>query len=163
MRVRHAIAVPKYQQHDTGWRDDDMPPRACPIFPKGRPVRAGWEWRSAKAVAGLHEFVLVALVNVRRGDWKAMLISNTESGYSLIARYEYHASHPGQHVHSDCARSGIEVGATGMSGLTRVPSLKSRHRRTATFTPSTFWRSARKIFRIHDDLGPLYRSLHGRA
>ena len=159
MRVRHLLERPKVQRTDSGWRSDDMPPRACPIFAKGRPSRAGWQWRSVKAEADGEEYYLVALANTRRGDWKSMLIRKGTAGASVVARFEYHSSHPGQHLHSDCARSGIEIGAVGLDNLARFPDAKSRHRRTAALTASTFWQEARRIFRIHDDLGPLYSTL----
>lgn len=157
MRVRHLAKTPKVQIADTGWRIDDMPPRACPIYSKSRPTRAGWQWRSAKAEADGQEFTLVALANISRGDLKAILITKTGSGHSVVSRYEFHTSHPGLHAHAHCGRSGIEDGATGMDGLARIPRLGARHNRVAALSLSTFWVEARRFFRIHDDLGPLFK------
>lgn len=159
MRVRHLIADRKIQSADTGWRTDDMPPRACPIYAKTRPIRAGWQWRSAPAESGTRKYLLVALANVNRGNWQSFLMLEVHGAWSVVARFEYHASHPGSHLHSHCGRSGIEVGATGLDHLARAPAIGARHRRTAAYTPSTFWQAARTIFRIHDDLGPLYNRL----
>lgn len=156
MRVRHLARLPKTQAADTGWRSDDMPPRACPINPKSRPSRAGWQWRSAKAKAEGNDFVLVALANVNRGDFKAMLIVQTATGHSVIGRFEYHASHPGLHVHAHCDRGGLEDGATGMDSLVRIPPARAHHNRIAALTLSTFWKEARRFFRVNDDLGPLF-------
>lgn len=158
MRVRHLIKLPKVQTTDTAWRDDDMPPRACPIFSKSRPTRAGWRWRSARAKADGHEFVLVALTNVRRGDLKATLMIQTPAGYSVVGRYEFHASHPGLHIHAHCGRGGIENGASGMDDLARIPRADRRHNHVAALSVSTFWEEARRFFRINDDLGPLFAS-----
>jgi len=158
MRVRQLVRSQKVQKADTGWRADDMAPRWCPIYPKTRPNRAGWQWRSARVLGGGDEFILVALVNPGRGDWKAVLMVKTMNGYSVVGRFEYHSSHPGQHFHSDCQRAGIEEGPTGMALPGRFPPAGSRHRRTAAFTPSSFWKAAREFFRIQDDFGPLYSS-----
>lgn len=136
-----------------------MPPRACPIYSKTRPMRGGWQWRSATAESDDRTYTLVAMTNVNRGNWQAFLLVDAAGESSVVARFEFHASHPGVHLHSHCGRSGIEVGASGLDKLARAPRVGQRHRRTAAFAPSTFWQAARDIFRIHDDLGPLYNSL----
>jgi hypothetical protein len=156
MRVRHLVAEVKLQQSDTDWRTDDMPPRACPIYPKGRPTRAGWQWRSIKASGILRQYTLVALVNPNRGDWKATLIVATSTGHSVVARFEYHSSHPGRHVHSHCSRSGLEDGPTGMDGLLTIPPHSNAAKAGGAFTAATFWSAARAFFRIQDNLGPLF-------
>lgn len=159
MRVRHLISDRKIQSADTGWRADDMPPRACPIYTKTRPIRAGWQWRSASAESSSRKYLLIALVNANRGNWQSFLLIEVFGAWSVVARFEFHASHPGVHIHSHCGRSGVEVGATGLDQLARAPAIGSKHRRVAAFTPATFWQAARSIFRIHDDLGPLYNSI----
>jgi hypothetical protein len=156
MRVRNLIAEKKVQKSDSGWRSDDMPPRACPLFPKGRPSRAGWQWRSAKATSLHREYILVSLVNPGRSDWKATLIVATSTGHSVVARFEHHSSQPGRHVHSDCTRSGLEDGATGMDGLDPIPPHKPNSKNAIGYTAPTFWAAARAFFRIKDDLGPLF-------
>lgn len=159
MRVRHLISDPKLQSSDTDWRWDDLPPRHCPIYSKTRPTRAGWQWRSITAQSASKSYMLVALINPNRGNWQSFLLVDAAGEYSVVARFEYHASHPGQHVHSHCGRSGLEVGATSLDKLERAPAIGERHRRIDALTPGTFWKSARAIFRIRDDAGPLYSGL----
>ncbi len=158
MRVRHLAKTKKVQIADTGWRSDDMPPRACPIFTKSRPSRAGWQWRSAKAEGSDREFILVALANINRGDLKAMMIVKTGSGHAVVGRFEFHSSHPGLHAHAHCERGGIEPGATGLDKLIRIPRAGAKHNRVAALSLSTFWAEARRFFRVYDDLGPLFSS-----
>lgn len=93
---------------------------------------------------------------MRRGDFKSILMEETASGVSVIARFEYHSSHPGLHVHAHCERGGIEIGPTGMSDLARIPPIGKKHRRVAAFTLSTFWEEARRFYGIMDDNGPLF-------
>jgi len=157
VRVRRATGKSKLQITDTLWRDDDMPPRFCPIYTKTRPARAGWRWRSARADAGDEEFMLVALVHPKRGDMKSTLLVKRDEGYSVVSRYEFHSSHPGLHVHAHCDRAGIEIGASGMDELQRVPPSKGRVTRQVPLSISTFWEESRRFFRIKDDIGPLFR------
>lgn len=156
MRVRRLTRSSKSQVSDTKWRTDDIQPRYCPVFARTRPNRAGWQWRSVRAEIDQRKFVAFALVNLRRSNFKSMLIEETPAGPSVIARYEFHGSHPGIHVHADCDRSGIETTATGMDGLARIPPANRPHRRTAAFSVSTFWNEARRFFGIETDDGPLF-------
>jgi hypothetical protein len=73
-----------------------------------------------------------------------------------VARYEHHGSHPGKHVHAHCDRGGVEAGASGMSGLVRIPPAGARHRRTGAFTVSTFWSDTCRFFSLEEDFGPLF-------
>lgn len=84
-----------------------------------------------------------------------MLILEAESGPSVIARLEYHGSHPGVHAHAQCDRGGVEIGATGIDNLSRFPSANAPHRRTNAWTENTFWEAAKRFFRVEDQKGPL--------
>ena len=99
---------------------------------------------------------MVAECNPGRGQWTSKLLILTGNGYSALARFEDHASHPGQHVHSHCGRSGIEVGGVSLDSLARIPPAGARHSRVAALTLQSFWQAARKMYRVHDDLGPLF-------
>jgi len=100
--------------------------------------------------------MIVAVCNPRRGNWKSMLLMKVGTEHSVVARFEHHDSHPGLHVHSHCDRSGIEVGASSLDRLVRVPPVGLRHRRQNAWTLSTFWAASRKFYRAVDNLGPLF-------
>lgn len=154
MRVRHLLSEVKTPIEDSGnWSKSDLPPRWCSIYPRSKPTRAGWQWRSVRAKAGEKEYLAVARCNPMRDNWQALLILESRSGPSVIARYEYHGSHPGKHVHSDCNRSGLEIGASSMDNLARFPNASSFHRRIEALTPASFWRSAKDFFRIASQSG----------
>jgi len=155
MRVRNLIKERKTQQSDTDWRRDDMQPRHAPVFTRTRPVRSGWQWRSAKAESVDRQYILYALCNPARDNWQATLILYAEAGASVVGRYEYHGSHPGLHVHADCERSGLELGSISVDNLPRRPPAQSFHRRTSAWTDTTFWEAARRFFRVDERKGPL--------
>lgn len=157
MRVRSILNLEKKITADTLWKQDDVPKRHCPINSRTKPIRAGWEWRSVRAqAADGRSFIAYLEVNLRRGDFKSVLIEDTVNGPSVIARYEYHSSHPGVHAHAHCERSGIEIGASGMDRLVRAPRLKSHHRRSGSLSLSTFWLAASRFYGLKSDPGPLY-------
>ena len=157
MRVRHLIAQQKTIQSDSRWSSHDMVPRFAPVYPKTRPMRAGWQWRSARVNAGSQPFVIVAECLPKRDNWKAMLIilASESSSASVIARFEHHGSHPEIHGHADCHRGGLEWGPASMDNLTRFPNAGSLHRRTHSWTEDSFWRAAMVFFRVEDVQGSL--------
>ena len=152
MRVRHLIEKTKIVKSDTGWSQNDMPPRYSPIYSKSRPIRAGWKWRSSHCHAAdiATDFILTALCNVRRDNWQAYLMVETDAGHSVVARFESHGSHPGLHGHSHCDRGGIEIGASGLDNLVRCPPANEVHRHTNAWTEATFWEAARRFFRVRE-------------
>jgi hypothetical protein len=129
-----------------------------PVYSKTKPIRAGWQWRSSKVEGPEGKaYILVAECNPVRDNWKAMLILETMSGPSVVARFEHHGGHPGLHAHAHCERGGIEVGPSGLDFLARIPRASSPHRRTNAWTQGTFWEAAKKFFRVEEDKGPLFR------
>ena len=154
MRVRSLIRQDKILTDDTGWRSDDLQPRYAPVFPKTIPTRSGWEWRSGRCESDSRRFFLLVKCNLSRGNWKATLMLETVDGTSVVARYEYHASHPGLHAHVHCDRGGVEIGTAGLDQLDRLPD-GDYHRRVQSWTKDGFWNSAKKFFRIRDKAGAL--------
>lgn len=154
MNVRAAIITTKIMSSDTGWKNTDMPPKHAPIFIKSRPTRAGWKWRSAKAVYNDQEYVLVTMCHPSRGNWKSMLIEVSDQTSKVIGRFEYHSTHPGLHVHANC-NSSLAFGSSGMDNLTRYPSVSSFNRRKSAWTESGFWEASKQFFRVQERRGSL--------
>jgi hypothetical protein len=98
MRLRHIVSDKKIIMTETKWSTKDMPPKHATVYSKTKPIRAGWQWKSAK----MEGYILVAECNPRRNNWRAMLIVETDTGPSVVARFEHHGSHPGLHAHGRC-------------------------------------------------------------
>lgn len=157
MRVRHIVHRPKTLESDTGWHQDDLPPRHAPHFSRTLPVRRHWKWRSLAATdADGREYVLVVRINIMKGDWQSVLCQKMPDGdASVVGRFEYHEDHPGTHLHSHCERSGVEVGAAGLSGLGRFPANHAFHRRKTAWTENSFLEASKRFFRIRERKGEL--------
>lgn len=153
MRVRHLVAQHKVLSGDTGWKDEDIPPRYTGVYSKTRPNRAGWRWRSAVAATEHNEYIFFTHIHVEKDKWNSWLVSKLDDGCSIVARFEYHGSHPGVHLHAHCDRGGIEVGPGSIDGLARIP--KSSVGPEIELTPDRFWNLARERFRIEFPKGTL--------
>jgi hypothetical protein len=163
LRVRHLAKERKTEKTTTPWSSNDIPPRHHPLYPKTYKITSGWKWRSLKAegTSGAN-YILVALCNPTRDNWKATLFLETESGSSVVGRFEDHGSHRGVHVHAHCERGGLEVGPTGMDNLLRIPPVdKHRQRAIKAWTEASFWDAARSFFRVQDDLPLFNATSHG--
>ncbi len=79
----------------------------------------------------------------------------TDQGGSVVGRFEFHADHPGLHLHAECGRSGIEIGPTGLDNLVRFPGAGSFHRRVTIVTDGSFLEASKRFFRIEEKKGPL--------
>lgn len=155
MYIRKLIRDRKIQKTDTNWLITDLQPKHAPIYKKTKPIRAGWQWRSAQAEGSIANFVLLAECNPKRGNWKAVLIIENDNGASVVSRFEDHASHCGLHIHADCDRGGREIGAQGLDSLMRIPPAGSHNRRFQAWTENAFWEAAKRFFRIQEVKGPL--------
>ena len=134
---------------------EDIAPRHAPIFIKTRPNRGGWRWRSGRVESANNNFIIFMHCNPAQDNWKSWLALECSFGYSIIARFEHHGSHPGLHCHSHCGRSGIEIGASSMDNLSRTPKAQNDHRRINSWTESGFWEASKRFFRISDPKGTL--------
>lgn len=154
MRVRHLVAEPKTIASDTRWRMDDMAPRFSGLYTKTKPIRAGWQWRSVVAVSEQKEYIFLVQGHEDKDNWGAWLVLRTDSGYSLVTRFEYHGSHPGFHIHAHCDRGGIEDGTGSINDLVRIP--KATSGTVITLRRDSFWEQARVKFRISFPKGSLF-------
>jgi len=155
MRVRHLVRQAKTITSDTTWRDDPLPPRHSGIYPKTRPPKPNWKWRSAQAHCGNDEYILLCEVNEETDNWRAWLILKLNDQGSIVARYEYHGSHPGIHVHADCIRGGIETGPSSINVTLRIPAVNSDRMRPPPSRRDLFWDIARTYFRMDYAVGSL--------
>lgn len=150
MRVRGLICEEKEIVTDTGWKTTRLQPKYAPIIRGPQPMRSGWKWRSssAKGLVRGNQYILLVKGNPARDNWQSILMQKFGEEAAVIARYEYHGSHPGIHGHAHCERGGIERGGIGMGELVRIPKSggHSYHRRTQALTENAFWESAKKIF-----------------
>jgi hypothetical protein len=155
LRARHLIHEKKTTVASTDWSYGGTPPRHVPVFQRTFPIGKGWQWRFVSAKNDKNAYVLHVRCNSEKDERKAWLMIKLEKGWSIVGRFEYHSSHPGLHVHSNCVSSGLLVGEKSISECDRFPDGGRYHRRIQAWTPDVFWNRALKFFRIVDERGTL--------
>lgn len=146
--VRRMISERKYLKSVSDWSSKEAPPRYTPFTRSMRLPSKCWEWRVAECETALdREYVVLARVNRRMGNYQAWLLHKSEGGSALIARLEDHSSHGGLHVHSACGddiplpgTASIQLKPDGKSKLNRLPNVRSFMRRSVQgSTLAAFW------------------------
>lgn len=148
---------------DAGLWSDKRMPRIGSTFPlsKARSLRVGtggWRWRVLQVSDTSHQsFRLLLLYQARKQDYCAILARPVGRDMLVLGRLEYHASHPGWHVHATC-RSPL----TCHSGRLRHDDMKRlagssgpNARMPFPLTDDDALEIARRFFRLPLDLGAL--------
>jgi hypothetical protein len=117
------------------WKHVKMPPAAFPLsYGPKRSYRLGsaYRWRIIRFGALDHKFRVLVAYRDDIEEYISILGMEVGNDTRIIAEVCFHGSHPGWHVHADCADvRNTPIGAQRWPGMNRRPKGRSRHRRTA--------------------------------
>ena len=136
MRVREAILKPKRVTAKGAWKlitgTSKMPKNAFPVG-SNYPITFGrnWHWRVDRLMADGGSFYrLLTAYNGHVEEFVAWLAEDTERNPMLLARYEFHGTHPGWHCHAPCDELAPgDAGALRTRDCLRLPGGNRFHRR----------------------------------
>lgn len=147
--VRADLTCRKEVVKDTGWRNDDLPPRYGP-YPHTRPCPARWEWRCLIVDGGQGaRFRMLLEVSPQLGKWKAMLIRDGETPVALMRFEDQPGSQGGLHIHANCDTNGDLTGAESIMMAYTLPDHGRRRRRRLSWTKAMFCRASSDFFRVN--------------
>jgi len=118
------------------WSDEKPKRGDFPLAGKsgGRfPLTRKWRWSTVRFNVSGTVFRIMVAYHKEVPEYQAVLGEVTERDTKVIARLEYHASHPepGWHMHVSCEdTSEIRPGVMKPYGQTRLPAVRSYHRRS---------------------------------
>jgi hypothetical protein len=135
MRARAAIRAQKRIVEAGEWKlvtshGGRMARSAFPIS-SGDPTMLGrnWRWRVDRVASDAVTFRLLTAYDSRTEEFLAWLAADLGRHSLLIARYEFHGTHPGWHCHAPCDDIELgDLGALRTRGCLRIPPGKARHR-----------------------------------
>lgn len=111
------------------WSDTKMPKSAFPLGKQGGfRIRPPYRWRIVKFDIGEESFRLLIFYRLDLMKCSAMLGRCDEGDMCVLARYEFHADHPGWHFHTDCSGQWVPGRTGGLHDC--IPNHGSRNRRT---------------------------------
>ncbi|WP_157572702.1 hypothetical protein [Nevskia soli] len=97
-----------------------MPKTAFPISKSSFKIRSTYHWRIAKFLSLGESFRLLIFYRTDKPEYGAWLGMQRDSDTQLVARYEFHGTHPGWHLHAHCQTDTAPIGRTLVDGL-RIP------------------------------------------
>lgn len=103
-----------------------MPSSAFPLSKAKLSIRACYRWRVMKFECLQRRFRVLIAYRQDKEVFLAYLAEDLGSDMHMLARYEYHATHPGWHFHGNCAGAPLVSGRLSLPD--RVPLPRSRHR-----------------------------------
>lgn len=108
-----------------------MPASAFPLSKQRRfSIRACYRWRVAQFTCDDKQYRLLVAYRPELLVYRAYLGLHEDGDTCVIARYEYHSTHEGWHIHTNCHDNNEIFGRTG-NLASRLPESKSVHRRLA--------------------------------
>lgn len=126
MLLKNIIKAPKEVTSVGQWESGKLMPRSA--FPlKGKiKIRRVYTWKIIEFNALGIKFKLLIFFRIDKEEYGAWLAIATDP-VTLIAKYEYHATHPGWHIHA-CAESSNAPRGRTSGHFVRMPGPHSYHR-----------------------------------
>lgn len=115
MRVKSIIRGEKTVTDWGEWKSGQKMPGTLFPLSKGHSfrVRGCYNWRLVKFNCLDHEFRLLIFFRLDKQEFDAWLGQQDGNDTKVIVRLEYHATHPGWHVHTNCETNDTPSGRTG--------------------------------------------------
>lgn len=128
MNLKELIKSPKEILDVGTWRDGDIKPKTA--FPVKFRVRPKHRWKIIRFSCLDKTYKLLILYRIDKEIYFAWLAVELSKEVAIVAKYEYHATHPGWHMHviERCKIEYAQAGRTGGFPL-RFPRGKAFHRR----------------------------------
>lgn len=159
MRVRGAVAKPKVVSKAGEWKSGKMTRTAFPLH-RNRSFTLGtqWSWRvDVLDVKGTEMRLLTAFEPLKQ-NFLAWLSYKRGDSYVVLARLEFHGTHPGLHAHAVCNSDleDVTAGVVKPFGTLRLPEATKTHRRLKyEMTEATALSTAFKFFNVQGAEGEM--------
>jgi hypothetical protein len=110
----------------------------------------GWHWRIDVLSSSGPPLRLLTAFSPDHEEFLAWLSTPQGEGNRVLARYEFHGTHPGWHCHTACCDSeDIPVGDPSPREFSRAPAAINAHRRqTFDLTEASALSTSFKFFRV---------------
>jgi hypothetical protein len=116
MRPADIVQLPKVVTEPGLWKVttgvSKMPPTAYPMSRRASlRLGRGWHWRVDGVASQTFSYRLLTTFQSDREEFLGWLSTQEDEGLRVIARYEFHGTHPGWHCHTaPCDHEEIPIG-----------------------------------------------------
>jgi hypothetical protein len=149
MSVREVIAGTKTVISLGNWSTGSKMPKTAFPLEKSRSFKVStkYRWRVVSFMYAAQAFRVLIYYRLDIEKYVALLGMEVGGDMLCLARYEYHATERGWHLHTDCGHAPMISGRHG-GFSTRLPSPGAHHRRAEfdVHDDETAWKKAVDIF-----------------
>jgi len=134
MRVAKVVGAAKGDVVLSPWSDDKLKAKDFPLNRKrgkAYPITKRYRWQVITFSALGHNFRVLVAYHTLAPEFITTLAEEVGGDCRVLARWEFHGSHGGWHVHTVCGDTdGLSVGIIKPFGTKRIPDKASYHRHT---------------------------------
>lgn len=134
MRVANVIKAHKSAVGFSQWTDEKIKTKDFPLNKKRgkvHPLSRRYRWQIITFVALGQAYRVLVGYHTLVPEFITTLAEDVGADCRVLARWEFHASHGGWHVHSVCGDTdGLSPGIVKPAGTKRIPDKASYHRHT---------------------------------
>ena len=154
MHLKDIIRSPKESVDWGKWQSGPVPRREFPLSKHKKSVYSlgpSYRWRMCKFSIGNNNFRVWIMFRADLEKYAAWLGQEQDSDMIVLARYEFHGTHPGWHTHAACEREDqITPGRSNTPLHLRIPKARTKHRRLEfQVTEENGVDIAGKAFKLH--------------
>jgi len=132
MLLKQIIGIGKVNVVHGAWSGDKLKSKDFPLSRKrgkAYPLTRQWRWRVSTLQINGRRFRLITSYHLQAPEFAAVLGEEVGEDCRVIARYEFHGSHDGWHVHSYCGDfDKVPTGIVKPVGTIRIPPEGAFHR-----------------------------------
>lgn len=139
MRVGRLINVDKSGVAFSAWSDEKLRTRDFPLSKKrgkAHPFSRRYRWQVITFLAFGRNFRALVAYHTLAPEFIVSLGEDVGGDVRMLARWEFHGTHPGWHVHTVCDDvDKLPVGIVKPAGTRRIPRPASYHRHMELLNP----------------------------
>ncbi|HTV70972.1 MAG TPA: hypothetical protein VMF90_20780 [Rhizobiaceae bacterium] len=134
MRASDVIRAGKTDESVGAWSDDKLKAKEFPLSKKrgqAFPLSRRYRWQIICFKACGRSYRVLVAYHTLLPEFITVLAEDVMKDCKVLARWEFHGSHGGWHVHANCGDTdGLTKGVVKPAGVQRIPAKGSYHRHT---------------------------------
>lgn len=129
-KFRDILTADKTDLTFGNWSDEKLKHKDFPLRRSAYPLTRRWRWQVITFRSNGKRFRILSAYHTLVPEYLAILAEDTVGDSRIVARWEFHQSHAGWHIHACCTElDNITVGIVHPLGVKRIPTAKNSHRR----------------------------------
>ena len=162
MRLKEILRAKKKDVSWTDWKFAPIPRKEFPLSKQKKRVYSlgsNYRWRVCRFSIENNKFRVLIAFRADLEKYFAWFGQEQADDMLVLARYEFHGSHPGWHIHAVCKKEDeLTPGRVNTPLHSRIPKSRSRHRnidfKITEQNAADIASKAFKLYLVEDEMFP---------